>query len=139
MKYLLDTCAISETIRPKPNQGFLHWFCAQDEKNLFLSLITIGEFYKGAFKLYDVKRREALFIWIDTNLKSRFRSRILPFTDSVMKTLGKLTGENEKNGKKLPVMDSLIASIAIAHDLSLVTRNAKDFLETPLKVLNPWD
>lgn len=138
MKYLLDTCAISETIRPRPDQNFLDWFCVQEEKNLFLSLITLGELYKGAFKVQDIKRQEALLIWINSNLKSRFRNRIIPFSDAVMATWGKLNGENEKNGKKLSVIDSLIAATAINHELIVVTRNEKDFFGSALKLFNPW-
>ncbi len=138
MKYLLDTCAISETIRSNPNLTFIEWLDSQDENEIFLSGITIGELYKGIFKLKDKERQKNLMYWLEEDLKLRFYRRILPIEDSIIYIWGKICGENEKNGKKLPIIDSLIAATAIAHKLTVVSRNTKDFEMCNLKVLNPW-
>jgi predicted nucleic acid-binding protein len=52
---------------------------------------------------------------------------------------GILTGEAEKRGEPLPVIDSLIAATALHHDLTVVTRNVTDMRRCGAKVLNPWD
>jgi toxin FitB len=46
LKYLLDTCAISELIKPEPNNNVLQWFQEETESNLYLSVLTIGEIRK---------------------------------------------------------------------------------------------
>lgn len=138
MKYLLDTCAISETIKPKPNRSFIDWLDSQDENNLFLSLLTIGELYKGSFKSKDKQKQKALLEWIEHHLKLRFHSRIIPLDDSVIYSWGKICGESEQNGRKLLVMDSLIAATAKAYDLIIVSQNIKDFEVCSVRTYNPW-
>lgn len=138
MRYLLDTCAISETIRVVPNSHFTEWLDLQNENEIFLSNITLGELYKGIFKLQDKNRQEKLMIWLEEDLKQRFYRRILPVEDSIMYVWGKICGESEKKGKKLPIIDSLIAATAITHKLTVVSRNVKDFELCAAKVINPW-
>jgi predicted nucleic acid-binding protein len=138
MKYLLDTCAISEIIRPTPNPAFITWIDAQDENDMFLSLFTLGELYKGAFKVKDKNRQTKLLEWIEHDLKIRFHRRILTIDEDVIYLWGKSNGENEQLGKKLPIADSLIASIATLHNLTVVTRNIRDFEMCSTPVFNPW-
>ncbi|MCA9974499.1 MAG: hypothetical protein KC413_02065 [Anaerolineales bacterium] len=40
--------------------------------------------------------------------------------------------------RPLPAIDSLIAALALTHNLHLVTRNEKDFQGTGVAVVNPW-
>jgi tRNA(fMet)-specific endonuclease VapC len=68
----------------------------------------------------------------------RFSDRILPINTDVALTWGRLAGALELDGKKMPVIDSLIAAIALHGDLSLVTRNEDDFKHAGLTVVNPW-
>jgi toxin FitB len=60
MKYLLDTCVVSELIAKQPNQTVLNWLDAQPNQDLYLSVITIGELVKGIDKLPDSKRKSNL-------------------------------------------------------------------------------
>jgi len=138
MRYLLDTCAISETTRATPNSAFIKWLDFQNENDIFLSNMTIGELYKGIFKLQDKKRQEKLMLWLEEDLKPRFHRRILPVEDSVIYLWGRISGESEKIGRKLPIVDSLLAATAIAHKLTVVSRNVKDFELCSAKVINPW-
>jgi predicted nucleic acid-binding protein len=52
---------------------------------------------------------------------------------------GELTGALMQKGRKMSVMDSLIAATAAQHDLKLVTRNKSDFVETGLELIDPWE
>jgi tRNA(fMet)-specific endonuclease VapC len=134
MNYLLDTCVISELTAKTPNEAVLTWLDTIDDERLFLSVITIGEIQRGVAKLSASKRRQELDEWLNTALRVRFQHRILPLTVEVMLTWGKLSAQ----GRTLPAMDSLIAAIALHHDLYLVTRNVKDFDGTSVKIFNPW-
>ena len=75
MKYLLDTCVISEVIKREPNKSVISWLQAQDENNLFLSILTFGEIQKGIQKDTDQNRKKRLKIWVEEDLKKRFENR----------------------------------------------------------------
>ena len=139
MRYLLDTNVISELVKKAPNRNVLSWIDECDETALFLSVITFGELQKGISKLRDKSRAEQLQKWVEQDLVKRFKGRILPIDLEVIITWGKVQGISEKNGTKLPVMDSLIAATAIAHHLTVVTRNVNDIERCQASVFNPWD
>jgi predicted nucleic acid-binding protein len=65
VKYLLDTCLVSELVKPKPQPAVLRWFDTRDENSLFLSVFTIGELHKGISKLPDSVRKEELRSWVN--------------------------------------------------------------------------
>ncbi|MEH1921226.1 type II toxin-antitoxin system VapC family toxin [Nostoc sp.] len=138
MTYLLDTCVISELVAKQPHQQVLDWLDAQVPETLYLSVITIGEIAKGISKITAPKRKESLTIWLNETLPNRFQQRILTIDVSTMVLWGNLVGQLEQNGRSLPLMDSLIAAIAIHNSLSLVTRNEKDFAGIGLVMVNPW-
>ncbi|AUS99355.1 VapC toxin family PIN domain ribonuclease [Nostoc sp. CENA543] len=138
MTYLLDTCLISELVAKQPNQKVLDWLDAQAPETLYLSVITIGEIAKGISKIPVSQRKESLTTWLTETLPNRFQDRILGIDAPTMVLWGNFVGQLERNGRILPVMDSLIAAMALHHALSLVTRNEKDFAGTGVVIVNPW-
>jgi len=68
LKYLLDTCVISELIKPQPNQSVVEWLNSQNEEDIYLSVLTIGEIQKGIAKLPDSIRKDNLQNWLDNDL-----------------------------------------------------------------------
>ena len=138
MRYLLDTCVISELVARQPDHGVVRWVDSIDEEGLFLSAITIGEIKKGVERLPDSGRRSALAEWLEDDLLIRFKDRILPIDTQVMLVWGELTADLEKQGRRMPAMDSLIAAIALQGRLDLVTRNEGDFAYSSVVVINPW-
>jgi toxin FitB len=138
VKFLLDTCLISELVRKVPNAAVLKWSDARDEQSLFLSVFTLGEIQKGICRLSTGPRKDDLQAWIEHDLIERFAGRILDLDLKMALIWGKLLGEAELKGVKLPVMDSLIAATAIAHGLVVVTRNVKNIERCLAKVFNPW-
>lgn len=138
MKYLLDTCFISELIRKEPNPGVSNWLQDKDEFSLFLSILTIGEIKKGISKLPDSKKKKELENWL-IKLESRFEERILPIDTEVARKWGQVQGELEQKGEPMPSIDALIASIALVHNLAIVTRNGKDMKKSKVEIVNPWE
>jgi hypothetical protein len=138
VKYLLDTNVVSELVKREPNPGVGRWVDERDESTLFLSVITFGELQKGIKKLGDEKRAERLQIWVNQELAKRFEGRVLPIDLEVAFTWGRIQGVSEKSGLKLPVIDSLIAATAIAHNLIVVSRNVHDLERCQVTVHNPW-
>ncbi len=138
MKYLLGTCVISELVARQPDHGVVRWVDSIDEERLFLSAISIGEIKKGVEKLPDSERKSALAEWLEHDLLIRFKDKILPVDTHVMLVWGGLTADLEKQGRRMPAMDSLIAAIALQGRLNLVTRNEDDFAYSGVAVINPW-
>jgi predicted nucleic acid-binding protein len=138
VKYLLDTCLISELVKREPNMAVVNWLDRQDEQSLFLSVLTIGELQKGISKLPDGSKKDTLQAWVEHDLTMRFAGRIIDIAMEAVLIWGRLQGESEQNGAILPVMDSLIAATAKAHGLVVVTRNVKDIERCQVRVCNPW-
>lgn len=138
MKYLLDTCLISELIKKNPNYGVVSWLDEQDDLSLFLSVLTLGELQKGISKLPAGVRKEELQAWVEHDLVERFMGRIIDVDLETALAWGKLNGDSEQRGDRLPVVDSLIAATATAHALIVVTRNVKDIERCKCGVCNPW-
>ena len=138
MRYVLDTCVISELAARQPNQRVLDWIDTLEPEMVFLSMITIGEIRKGIEKLPDSKRKTTLQEWLEDELLIRFSGRILPIDSDVMLSWGALVGRLELSGKKIAAMDSLIAAQVVHGNLSLVTRNEDDFKYAGITIVNPW-
>ena len=139
MTFLLDTCVISEMDKVRPNLAVVRWIDSVEEGKLFLSVLTLGELEKGIAKLQDVSRKDVLREWLEQDLAERFAGRILPIDTSVAVAWGKMQGEAERNGNKLPVIDSLLAATAQTNGLTLATRNVVDFERCGSRVFNPWE
>ena len=138
MRFLLDTCVISELVAKRPDPGVVQWIDDIGEEKVYLSAITIGEIKKGIEKLPDSRRKGALTEWLEDDLLTRFRNKILPIDIGVMLVWGELTAKLEVQGRKMPAMDSLIAAVALSEKLSLVTRNEDDFKHVDIPITNPW-
>lgn len=136
MSYLLDTNIISELRRKKPNAGVLNWFEKKPASTLFLSVLTLGELRKGIECLTDVNKKVALLDWLESDLANFFSGRILPIDQKISDRWGRLLANA---GRPIPAIDSLIGSTAAHHEMTLVTRNTKDFIHLGIDVVNPWD
>lgn len=138
MNYLLDTCVLSELVKPQPEPKVVQWVGDRDEYRLFLSVVTIGELHKGVAKLPHGPRRTGLETWVAGDLSARFDKRILPVDIRVAATWGVMLGEAEAKGNPLPVVDALISATAAVHGCVVVTRNVADFERTGVEVEDPW-
>jgi toxin FitB len=136
--FLLDTNVLSEPTRPRPDHGVLTWLAAADEDEIFISAITIAELRYGIQRLTTGKKRAALENWLQQNLRPRFEGRILPVNAEVADTCGRLIAQSENRGRPIAVADGYIAATAVAHGLTLVTRNVSDFDVVVKSIFSPW-
>lgn len=139
MMFLLDTCAISELVKPRPDENVVRWIDSIDERKLFISVLTVGELEKGITKLPESPRKTDLREWLEHDLLERFSGKVLPVDAGVAVAWGRNQGEAERSGTKLPVIDSLLAATAAVHRLTIVTRNVADFARCGATVFNPWE
>jgi toxin FitB len=137
--FLLDTNVISEAVGAKPDPRVLAWLEAADEGLLYLSVLTLGEIRKGLALLPQGKRRTRLETWLEVELTGRFRGRILAIDASIADRWGQLAAEAKKKGRALSSIDGLLAATALDRNLTLVTRNVRDFRDTPVGLLTPWE
>lgn len=138
MKYLLDTCIISELSKKTPNNKIIRWIKDKHETDLFMSVLTLGEIQKGITKLEDSKKKRELVKWIESDLPQRFEKRILPVTDYVSRKWGEIQGLAEQQGNEMPVIDSLIAATGLTYNLEVITRNTEDMKASGVQLFNPW-
>jgi len=138
VSFLLDTCVISELVRPVPDKGVIQWIESRNEFDLYLSVLTLGEIQKGISQLSAGKKKSQLTLWLKDELEIRFAERVLPVTDAIALMWGDMLGTSEKNGQPLSVIDALIAATVTVHNLILVTRNISDFSGCSVDIVDPW-
>lgn len=138
MKYVLDTCVVSELRRRQPNPSLLDWLSNRVPNDLFLASATVGELRSGACSVPEVARRTLLEKWVDDAVLPKFAGRVLPFDLGVADCWGRLMGDGIASGRTPAVIDSMIAATALVNDMTLVTRNVRDFRFAGLSVVNPF-
>jgi predicted nucleic acid-binding protein len=138
VRLLLDTNVLSEVTKPRPNAGVLQWLDGLDEDRTFISVVSIAEIRRGIALMDSGRKRDALAEWLARDLPQRFEGRVIPVDDAVALAWGDMMGLAKRSGRGLSSMDGLIAATAIAHDLTLATRNSKDFESFGIELLDPW-
>ncbi|MGA2594671.1 MAG: type II toxin-antitoxin system VapC family toxin [Bryobacteraceae bacterium] len=136
--FLLDTNLPSELVRPQPEPRVKTWVAAQSLDALFISAVSFGELRRGITLRAPGKRRTELELWLETDMSILFSGRILPLTRSIAERWGALDGQRQLMGRPLNVPDGQIAATALEHDLTMVTRNVKDFAGLGVALINPW-
>ncbi|MGV2130682.1 type II toxin-antitoxin system VapC family toxin [Agrobacterium vitis] len=138
MRLLLDTNVLSEVRKPRPDARVLKWLHGLDEDHTFISIVTVAEIRRGVALMDSGRKRDALDEWLAHDLPQRFDNRILPVEGSVALAWGDLMALAKRNGRWLASMDGLIAATAVAHQLTLATRNTKDFDGFGIGLIDPW-
>lgn len=135
--FLLDTSAISEPGRPRPDPGYMAWFDSTPEPLQFTSVMTLGELRRGTEAMEPGKRRAELEA-VQAVLLLTQRSQILPVTIAVGQAWADLALVNKRAGRKVGVVDELIAATASVEGMTVVTRNVRHFEHSGCRVLSPW-
>jgi len=138
MSFLLDTNVVSESEQKRPEAKVLRWIGEQGPASLYLSALTIGEIRKGMERLPSGAKRAHIKTWIE-DVRARFTGRILPLTEDTFSIWGAMYAELQKRGIVRPTLDSLLEATALEHDLILVTRNVRNFRDSSVTILNPWE
>ena len=135
--FLLDTNAISEPKRARPDATVVAWLSDQLLTDLHLSVLTIGELRRGIIRLEPGRRRDDLDFWL-AQVVLRFGDRILPVDLEVTERWAALAEAQRAAGRTADMTDELIAATAHVHGLSVVTRNVRHFEHSGCRVVSPW-
>jgi len=139
MGYLIDTNVLSESVKVLPDSNVLTWLNARLLSEVYVSVFTLAEIYKGIDRLPPSKRKSKLADWYKNELLVGFDKHILPFDESLISTWSSMLVALEKKGRPIPLIDAFIAATAHHYNLTLVTRNLTDFKDCGIALLNPWD
>lgn len=132
--FLLDTNVVSETRKARPHGGVLAWLGATPTTVMHVSVVTLGELQAGveATRRPNPHRAEAIEGWID-DLAAGFT--VIPMEAETFRLWARLMV-----GKSQPLMlDAMIAATAIVHELTVATRNVKDFESFGVPLFNPFE
>lgn len=136
--YLIDTNVISEARKGRQSNRGVKAFLrrvVKDETPVYISVVTIGELRRGIEKIrhrQDFEQADKLERWFNSMLAS-YRDNILGFDEDAAQVWGKLRVPYHENA-----LDKQIAATALIHDLTIVTRNVRDYRECGVRLLNPF-
>jgi toxin FitB len=133
---LVDTDVVSESQHPSGNAR-VRARVEERRNDIHISAVVLGEILYGVAKLEPGPRRTRLQEFY-AGLRLTFASRILPVEIPVTETWARLRANCWASGRVLPMPDGLIAATALVHDLTLWTRNTRDFDGTGVRLFNPW-
>jgi toxin FitB len=137
VRVLLDTCVVSELRRPAPDTGVRRAIEEAAGEDLFLSVLTVGEIFKGIALLKESQKKRDLLAWLQA-LERDYADRLLAIDLETARLWGELTAAAQKTGKMIPASDGLIAATARRHGLHLMTRNTGHFEAAGVALVNPW-
>ncbi len=136
--WLLDTNVISELRRPRPKARVAAFVASQPLEQLFVSTVTFAEIRYGIEMVSDPIRRTSLNDWLNNRVRPLFDQRVLAVSEDVMFRWRLLVEEGRKAGHTFSQPDLIIAATAVHFGLTVVTRDAADFLRARVPVFNPW-
>jgi predicted nucleic acid-binding protein len=132
-RYLLDTNVVSELRKTKPHGAVLAWLKELRESQIYLSSVTIGELQAGVerTRAQDPNKAAQIQSWLDL-LEASYQ--VLPMDSSCFREWARLM-----NGKPDDLLeDIMIAATARVHQLTVATRNERDFVSLGVQVFNPF-
>jgi predicted nucleic acid-binding protein len=135
MIYLVDANVLSEPTRPAPSSKVIDWLGA-NEQDIVVDSMILGELYIGILALPRGRKRIQLEQWFDALVRT---IDCLPWDATIARRWALLVVDLKRRGEPLPLLDGMIAATALRHDLTIATRNTRDFKRAGVKVLNPFE
>lgn len=132
-RFLLDTNIVSELRKPRPHAAVVQWLRSQQDEQLFVSAVTLGELQAGIelTRRQDSEKAQEIESWLDLLERSY---QILPMDTRCFREWGRLMDRKSDH----LIEDAMIAATARVHDLVVVTRNERDFKSLGIRILNPF-
>jgi predicted nucleic acid-binding protein len=131
--YLIDTNVVSELRKPRSHPLVIAWLRGVSNRDLFLSAVTVGELQAGVeiTRRQDESKAREIEAWVDQIAGTW---NVLPMDAKVFRHWARLM---HGRSNKL-IEDAMIAATAHIHDLTVVTRNIRDFISLGVPTLDPF-
>ena len=133
--FLLDTNVVSETAKQRPQPAVVEFMITQTDS--WLSVVVVHELAYGIMILDEGRRRDLMAAWL-SQVVSDFSGRILAVDRQVAEIAASMRAQVHGDGGRLKIADALIAGTAMANDMTVVTRNVRDFDGLGVEIVNPW-
>lgn len=134
MTFLVDANVLSEATKPEPDQDVIAWL-RKHQRQLAVNPVVLGELEYGIRLLPPGPKRRRLEAWFKDGSR---RLKVLDFDAVCSSEWARLLARLRKSGHAMPVKDSLVAATALAHGLTVVTRNTRDFEHAGVRLHNPF-
>jgi predicted nucleic acid-binding protein len=135
---VVHTNVTSELMKPVPSTTVTAWVRARSATELYTTSITLAEVLDGIARLPDGRRKDLLKTTAQ-GVFSAFADQLLAFDATAAVEYAELVSSRERTGPPIEGFDAQIAAICRAHGATLATRNVKDFQDTGIAVIDPWD
>jgi len=135
---VIDTPVLSELMCREPNPDVLNWLDRRPTRELFTTAVTEAEVRAGIAFLPIGTRRRNLAEAAERAFNYYFARRILPFDSAAARIYAEMVAIRRSIGRKLSQADGQIAAIARSRNMAVVTRNARDFKDIDVEIVNPW-
>ncbi len=135
---VFDTNVLSELMRPAPNTAITSWVAEQATSSLHLTAVSEAELRYGLAIMSPGRRRDGLAHGLERMLRTGFANRVLPFDSAAASSYAEIAAARRAIGRPMPEADCQIAAIARSRDMTVVTRNVRDFADAGIDVINPW-
>jgi len=126
---------LSEPTKPAPSRKVIDWLSA-NERDLVVDAIILGELSIGILALPRGRKRKQLEQWFEALVQT---IDCLPWDAATSRRWAKLVVDVKQKGETIPLLDGMIAATALQHDLTIATRNVRDFKKAGLRPLNPFE
>ncbi|WP_433007303.1 type II toxin-antitoxin system VapC family toxin [Kribbella sp. CA-294648] len=135
---VFDTNVASELMKVTPDEAVWNWIVQQSRDELCITAITVTEIRYGIERIPAGRRKVRMSEAADL-VFDQFGGNILPFDTAAAEICPQVILERERKGLPIEPFDAQIAAICRAGQMALATRNIKDFLETGVELVNPWE
>jgi predicted nucleic acid-binding protein len=134
---ILDTNVVSELMRPAPLPAVLGWLQEHPRHDVFTTVITVAEIRYGIARLPEGRRRTELD-QAASEIFAAFPDQVLSFDLAAASAYADIVAYRDSVGSPINGFDAQIAAICRTKAAFLATRNTKDFTDTGIAMVDPW-
>lgn len=135
---VLDTNVVSELMHARPNAEVRAWVNARPARDLAITAVTAAELLFGVARLPDGKRKRDLARSVAAVIEEDFAERVLAFDSTCIHHYAEICAARERTGRPISTPDAQIAAVCRVRGAAVSTRNADDFADTGIEVVDPW-
>lgn len=135
---ILDTCVLSEPLKPEPDPRVIDWLNAQEPATLFITSVNLAELLAGVETMPQNKQREGLAQDLTSQVSALFENRVLNIDTRAAQCFAACLAGGKAEGNSVGFADCAIAAIAKSRGFMVATRHTQDYLGTGVDIINPW-